>query len=136
MEQPLFDTCRWARCENAPRPGAALCEDHILKIVHEPLGNFERFLKELPFELSAKVAENALYHAINTAVHVGMFPSRDGHDLMRTANFARSGRATLDTVIDKILMTVIPRDRGEFMMHLKRHLLVPERRSVRREAAL
>jgi hypothetical protein len=100
------------------------------------LSGFVPFIKELAVTVGADMAENAIYHAVNTAVHVGMFASRDGHDLMRMVNFARTGRATLETMIDKVLMTVIPRDQGEFMMHLKRHLLVPERRSVRTETAL
>jgi hypothetical protein len=83
------------------------------------LSGFVPFIKELAVTVGADMAENAIYHAVNTAVHVGMFASRDGHDLMRMVNFARTGRATLETMIDKVLMTVIPRDQGEFMMHLK-----------------
>lgn len=134
-EQPLFDTCPWAGCQNAPRPGALLCEDHIVTAVQEPLGNFVSFIRDLPSILGPNIAENAIYHAVNTAVHVGMFASHNGHDLMRVANSSRSGRTTLEATIDKLLAAVDPHDQGEFMMHLKRHLLVPERRSVRREAA-
>jgi hypothetical protein len=133
-EQSLVDPCPWAGCRNAPRPGATLCEDHIVRIVHEPLGDFAAFIKDLPYALTPEIAENAIYHAVNTAVHVGMFAGHNGHELMRTANLYRSGRAPLDAMIDRLLQAIVPHDRGEFMMHLKRHLLVPERRSSRREA--
>jgi hypothetical protein len=135
-EHPLFDTCPWARCLNAPRPGALLCESHIVAVVQEPLSNFASFIKDLPGILGPDIAENAIYHAVNTAVHVGMFASHSGHDLMRTANSTRNGRTTLEAMIEKLLAAVVPRDQGEFMMHLKRHLLVPERRSARREATV
>lgn len=133
-QHPLFDTCPWVSCQNAPRPGAMLCESHIVTVVQEPLSNFASFIKDLPGVLGANIAENAIYHAVNTAVHVGMFASYNGHDLMRAANSSRSGRTTLEATIERLLTAVVPRDRGEFMMHLKRHLLVPERRSARREA--
>ena len=134
-EHTLFEPCPWAGCRNAPRPGAVLCEDHIVKIVHEPLSDFATFIKDLPYALGAEIAESSIYHAVNTAVHVGMFAGHSGHELMRTANSYRTGRAPLDVMIDRLLQTIVPHDRGEFMMHLKRHLLVPERRSMRRDAA-
>ena len=103
-------------------------------MVQEPLSNFASFIKDLPGILGPDIAENAIYHAVNTAVHVGMFASHSGHDLMRTANSTRNGRTTPEAMIEKLVVAVAPHDQGEFMMHLKRHLLVPERRSARREA--
>ena len=81
------------------------------------------------------MAGNALYHAVHTAVHVGMFDRAVRHDLMRAATASRGGDG-ISATIGKLTLSVSPREQGEFMMHLKRQLVVPERRSARREDAV
>lgn len=126
--------CGWAGCTQPPLTAAVLCGAHAAAIIAEPLGNFAPFLEMLPFMLNVSITGNALYHAVNTAVHIGMFNRYLGHDLMRAATASRDGTG-VEATIAKLAKSVKPSDQGEFMMHLKRQLLVPERRSVRRETA-
>ena len=124
--------CGWAGCTQPPLTTAVLCGAHAAAIIAEPLGNFVPFLEMLPFMLNMSIAGNALYHAVNTAVHIGMFNRYLGHDLMRAASASRDGTGVEET-IGKLMASIRPSDQGEFIMHLKRQLLVPERRSARRE---
>lgn len=132
-EKSLFNTCRWAGCSATPLEGSPFCEAHVAEIVNEPLSNFAAFLRNLPVAVGAEIAGDALYHAIHAAVHIGMFNRYLGHDLIRAANASRAGGG-IETTIDRLAAAIGPSDRGEFIMHLKRQLLVPERRSTRREA--
>ncbi len=131
-EKSLFDTCRWSGCSHTPLRRSPFCETHIAEIIAEPLSNFVRFLKELPAAVSPEIAGDALYHAIHAAVHIGMFNRYLGHDLMRAASASRDGTG-IEASIDKLATAIRPHERGEFVMHLKRQLIVPERRSARRE---
>jgi len=131
-EKSLFDTCRWSGCSTTPLRRSPFCEDHIAEIIAEPLSNFVPFLKELPDAVSPDIAGEALYHAIHAAVHIGMFNRYLGHDLMRAASASRDGTG-IEATIDRLATAIRPHERGEFIMHLKRQLIVPERRSARRE---
>jgi hypothetical protein len=132
-EQALHHRCGWAGCRQPPLGNAVLCGEHVAAVIEEPLGNFRPFLEMLPFMLNVTIAGNALYHTVHTAVHTGMVNPHLGHDLMRAATASRSGN-NVETTIERLLASIRPSDQGEFMMHLKRQLLVPERRSARREA--
>ena len=124
--------CAWAGCGEPPLSAAVLCGVHAAAVIAEPLSNFVSFLEMLPFTMNISIAGNALYHAVHTAVHIGMFNRYLGHDLMRVAAASRDGTG-VETTIAKMVTSIRPSDQGEFIMHLKRQLLVPERRSVRRE---
>ena len=131
-EDRLFEKCGWAGCTRPPLASAVLCDAHAAAIIEEPLSDFPAFLQMLPFMLNVAIAGNALYHAVHTAVHIGMFNRYLGHDLMRAATASRWGNE-VEATIEKLVASIPTADQGEFMMHLKRQLLVPERRSVRRE---
>jgi len=133
-EKTLFDTCRWSECSNTPLKRSRFCEDHLAEIITQPLSNFVPFLRELPASVGAEIAGDALYHAVHAAVHIGMFNRYVGHDLIRAASATRDGDG-IETTIDKLAAAIGPPEQGEFIMHLKRQLIVPERRSARREAA-
>jgi hypothetical protein len=126
--------CGWAGCTEPPLRNAVLCTPHAAALIEEPLGNFRPFLEMLPFTMRVTVAGNALYHTVHTAVHIGMFNPYLGHDLMRAAGASRFGDG-IEATVEKLLNSIRPSEQGEFMMHLKRQLLVPERRSARRERA-
>ena len=127
------ERCGWAGCTEPPLGNAVLCHGHAAALIEEPLGNFREFLEMLPFMLNVTIAGNALYHTIHTAVHTGMLSPLHGHDLMRAATASRYGDK-VEATVEKLVASIRPRDQGEFMMHLKRQLLVPERRGARREA--
>jgi len=133
-EQALLNRCGWAGCTQPPLGNAVLCSEHVAAVIEEPLGNFRPFLEMLSFMLNVTLAGNALYHTIHTAVHSGMVTPLLGHDLMRSATASRSGDK-VEMTVEKLLASIRPSDQGEFMMHLKRQLLVPERRAARREAS-
>jgi len=133
-EKFLSNTCSWIECSEKTPNGSGFCEIHVSKIIHEPLRNFVPFLKNLSASIDAEVAGNALYHAVHTAVHVGVFNRYVCHDLIRAATASRGGNGIVAT-IEKLAMTIGAKEQGEFMMHLKRQLIVPERRSARREAS-
>ena len=124
--------CHWDDCSSAALAGSGFCEAHIAKIVCEPLDNFVPFLKSLPNILGTKTLAKALYYAVHTAVHIGVFNRHLGHDLMRSANGALNGKE-VQAIIEKLAGATSPREQGEFMMQLKRQLVVPDRRSTRRE---
>lgn len=132
-EKSLFNTCRWSGCPGRPLRRSPFCEAHIGEIVTEPLSNFVSFLKGLPAAVGSDIAGDALYHAIHAAVHIGMFNRYVGHDLIRAAGATRDGSG-IEATIDKLSAAINPHERGEFIMHLKRQLIVPERRTARREA--
>src|SRR5262249_45991517 len=134
FERSLLNVCRWNECGDKTVGGSPFCELHIADIIREPLGNFASFLKDLAEAVDAEIAGNALYHTVHGAVHIGMFNRYVGHDLLRAVNASRDGTGVAAT-IDRLAATVGVSDRGEFMMHLKRQLVLPERRSARREAA-
>jgi hypothetical protein len=133
-EKSLFNTCRWNECAKTPLRRSRFCEDHLAEIIAQPLSNFVPFLRELPAAVGADIAGDALYHAIHAAVHIGMFNRYVGHDLIRAATATRDGNG-IEATIDKLIAAIAPHERGEFIMHLKRQLIVPERRSARREVA-
>lgn len=133
-EKSLFNTCRWSECSSTPLKRSPFCEAHIAEIIIEPLGNFVSFLKELPAAVGAEIAGDAIYHAIHAAVHIGLFNRYVGHDLIRAASATRDGNG-IEATIDRLAAAIGPHERGEFIMHLKRQLIVPERRSARREVA-
>ena len=130
----LSNTCAWLECSQTTLKGSSFCEIHIASVVREPLRNCVSFLKRLPNVIDAKIAGNALYHAVHTAVHTGAFNRFVGHDLMRAATASRGGNGVAATV-EKLLTTTGASEQAELTMHLKRQLVIPERRSVRREAA-
>jgi hypothetical protein len=131
-EDRLFGKCGWAGCTQPPLASAVLCNAHVAGIIEEPLSNFASFLQMLPFMMNVTIAGNALYHAVHTAVQIGLFNRYLGHDLMRAAGASRGGDG-VEATIEKLVASIPASDQGEFMMHLKRQLLVPERRSARRE---
>jgi hypothetical protein len=53
---------------------------------------------------------------------------------MRAATASRQGNG-LETTIEKLTTMIGGREQGELMMHLKRQLIVPERRAARRETS-
>ena len=132
-EKLLLDTCRWGGCSGRPLRGSPFCEAHIAEIISEPLGNFMPFLRNLPVVIGADIAGDALYHAIHAAAHVGMFNRHLRHDLIRATSASRDGTG-IEATIEKLVAAIGPPEQGEFLMHLKRQLAVPERRFVRREA--
>jgi hypothetical protein len=133
-ERPFEDICRWAGCRRFPLVGSSLCEVHIAELVQEPLSDFVQFIQNLPINLTDALAGEAIYQAVHTAVHAGVFNRHLGHDLLRVANASRDG-GTLTATIDKLVTSTRPREQGEFLIHLKRQLIIPERRQSRREAA-
>ena len=132
-EKFLLNTCSWVECSEKAFHGSLFCEVHIGSIIREPLYNFVPFLKVL-CAIDPQIAGNALYHAVHAAVHIGTFDRYVVHDLMRAATASRSGNA-LGSTIEKLTTTIGAREQGELMMHLKRQLIVPERRASRREAS-
>lgn len=132
-EKFLFNTCSWAECSEKTLHGSLFCEIHIGSIIGESLRKFVSFLKTL-CAIDPPIAGNALYHAVHAAVHLGTFDRYVVHDLMRAATASRSGNG-LGTTIEKLTTTLGTREQGELMMHLKRQLIVPERRASRREAS-
>jgi hypothetical protein len=133
-ERQLFKSCSWTECAEKTIGASPFCEIHITDIIREPLQNFVTFLDNLATAVNAETAGNALYHAVHNAVHIGMFNPHVGHNLVRAASASRDGSGVAAT-IDKLTTTIGIREQGEFMMHLKRQLVLPERRSARREAA-
>ena len=131
-EEILFSKCAWAGCAEPPLALGVLCGSHAAALIEEPLGNFESFLALLPFVLNVTIAGSALYHTVHTTVHIGLFNRYLGHDLMRAAGASRDGRG-IEATVEKLVKSIPASDRGEFLMHLKRQLLVPERRLARRE---
>ncbi|MBV8776421.1 MAG: hypothetical protein JO258_04415 [Alphaproteobacteria bacterium] len=131
-EETFVNKCGWAGCSEAPLLNGALCAGHACGLIEAPLRDFRAFLEMLPFTMRVTVAGSALYHTVHTAVHLGLFTPLLGHDLIRAATASRNGDGVENTV-EKLLASVRPNDQGEFMMHLKRQLLVPERRAARRE---
>src|SRR5215469_11805734 len=126
----LTNTCAWTECPKKTLDGSSFCEVHIVNIIREPLSNCAPFLKRIPSMINAEIAGNALYHAVHTAVHTGAFNRYVGHDLIRAANASRGGNGVTAT-IEKIVTTTGAHEQSELMMHLKRQLVVPERRSSR-----
>jgi hypothetical protein len=92
------------------------------------------FIQNLPINLSDTIAGEAIYQAVHTAVHAGAFNRHLGHDLPRVANASRDG-GTITATTAKLVTSINTREQGEFLMHLKRQLIIPERRQTRREAA-
>jgi hypothetical protein len=134
-QDAIYDhRCGWAGCTHPPLAGSALCGEHVAAIIEEPLSNFTSFLQMLPFTMKVQIAGSALYHAVHAAVHIGLFNRYLGHELMRAVGASRDGNG-VETTIEKLLTSIRPNDQGEFLMHLKRQLVVPERRSARREVA-
>lgn len=135
-ERALFKTgqCHWNECSEKNIGESPFCEGHIAEFIRKPLHNLVPFLKDLATEVNVETVGNALYHAVHSAVHIGMFNRYVGHDLMRAVRTSRDGSGIAST-IDKLAATIDSADQGEFMMHLKRQLVLPERRSQRREAA-
>jgi hypothetical protein len=110
------------------------CEVHVAELVQEPLADFVPFIQNLPINLSDAIAGEAIYHAVHTAVHAGVFNRLLGHDLLRVANASRDG-GTITATIAKLVTSLKVHEQGEFLMHLKRQLIIPERRQARREQA-
>jgi hypothetical protein len=131
-ERSILSRCSWGQCSEIELEGSSFCGSHVAEIVREPLDNFMTFLERLPHVVNAETACNALYHAVHAAVHIGMFNRYVGHDLMRAAGASRDGNGVA-AIVEKLKATIDAREQGEFMMHLKRQLVVPERRSARRE---
>ena len=132
-EKLLLTTCRWGGCSGLPLRGSPFCEAHVAEIISEPSGNFMPFLRNLPAAVGAAIAGDALYHAIHAAVHIGMFNRHLRHDLIRATSASRDGNG-IEATTEKLVAAIGPPEQGEFLMHLKRQLVVPERRFVRREA--
>jgi len=133
-DRSLSRICHWNDCSQNILRGSPFCETHVANIIREPLNNFATFLKNLPGSVNAETTGNALYHAVHDAVHIGMFNPYVGHDLMRAASASRDGTGVGATVA-KLATAIGVAEQGEFMMHLKRQLVLPERRSARREVA-
>ena len=132
-EQELPSTqCGWAGCTARRLDYGVVCDAHAVALIQEPLGNFSSFLEMLPFMLNVTIAGRALYHAVDTAVHLGLISAYLGLELMRLATASRNG-AGVEMTIARLVTSIRPRDQGEFLMHLKRQLLVPERRGARRD---
>ena len=129
-----LNKCAWAGCTQPSLALGALCGSHAAALIEEPLNNFESFLAMLPFMLNVTIAGRALYHTVHTAVHIGMFNRYLGHDLMRAVGASRDGSG-IEATVEKLVKSIPVTDQGEFLMHLKRQLLVPERRLARRETA-
>ena len=130
-EKRIVSTCHWRECSEKPLTGSLFCRSHAANIIRQPLSDFVVFLNNIFSSVDAETVGHVLYHAVHTGVHVGMFGRGIRHDLMRVATASRGGNG-VRTTIEK-LMAVSTREQGEFMMHLKRQLVVPERRSARRE---
>ena len=128
----ILDTCHWQECSEKTLNGALFCGSHTANIIRQPLVNFVPFLNNISSSVDVETMGNALYHAVHTAVHVGMFDRVVRHDLMRVATASRGGSG-IGATIEKLVLSVGTREQGEFLMHLKRQLLVPERRSARRD---
>ena len=133
-ERPFDEICRWAGCRRFPLAGSELCEVHIAELVQEPLSGFVPFIQNLPINLTDTMAGEAIYQAVHTAVHAGVFNRHLGHDLLRVANASRDG-GTITATIAKLVASIRSREQGEFLMHLKRQLIIPERRQTRQEPA-
>jgi hypothetical protein len=131
-EKLLLNTCRWNGCSGHLLRGSPFCEAHVAEIISEPLGNFMSFLRNLPVVVGADIAGDALYHAIHAAAHIGMFDRHLRHDLIRATSASRDGNG-IEATIEKLVAAIGPPERGEFLMHLKRQLVVPERRVARRD---
>jgi hypothetical protein len=131
-ERSILSRCSWGGCSEIELEGSSFCGAHVAEIVREPLDNFVGFLDRLPAAVNAETACNALYHAVHAAVHIGMFNRYVGHDLLRAAGASRDGNGVA-AIVAKLKATIDAREQGEFMMHLKRQLVVPERRAARRE---
>jgi hypothetical protein len=79
-ERPFDDICRWAGCRRFPLTGSVFCEVHVAELVQEPLADFVPFIQNLPINLTDAIAGEAIYHAVHTAVHAGVFNRLLGHD--------------------------------------------------------